>query len=210
MTCWFVLLTTLQKYSFQSSRYAGVSVYLVSVSVLAVSVPFPSVSVCFGKCPWRATCARRWVCKNMNFSRDALNASPMPCRLSCLWETQASRLYRCRTRVAAGPTRCRAAASSGCRWWPGLNLAFQPLWQVQESVQRAIASRRGLWQAVAKTTNTSNNPMVFHSFRIWNQSSTRNTATCLRPLAPMTKVCSMSEQRLGPVMMLIRLSPPSR
>ena len=49
MTCWFVLLTTLQKNSFQSSRYAGVSVCLVSVSVLAVSVPFPLVSVCFWK-----------------------------------------------------------------------------------------------------------------------------------------------------------------
>ena len=34
-------------------------------------------------------------------------------------------------------------------------------------------------------------------------SSTRNTATWRMPLAPMTKVCSMSVLRLGPVMMVI-------
>ena len=30
-------------------------------------------------------------------------------------------------------------------------------------------------------------------------ASTKNTATCRMPLAPMTKVCSMSVVRLGPV-----------
>ena len=49
-----VSLTMLQKYRFQSSRSAGVSVCLVGVSVLPVSVPFPSVSVCFWKASLKA------------------------------------------------------------------------------------------------------------------------------------------------------------
>ena len=73
----------------------------------------------------------------------------------------------------------------------------------QKMIKILFIARLELIHAAIIRINFVSNKFFPFYFKFFNySSSTKNTATWRIPEAPMTKVCSMSVLRLGPVMMV--------